>query len=62
MDLGKTNVPRVISRQSVMQYKGSKKPLQEIAQELNVDAVLGGHSRILWGPGARDRPLRSSFA
>jgi TolB-like protein/Tfp pilus assembly protein PilF len=42
MDLGKTNVPRVIARQSVMQYKGSKKPLQEIAQELNVDAVLEG--------------------
>ncbi len=32
----------MISRQSVMQYKGSKKPLQEIAQELNVDAVLEG--------------------
>jgi TolB-like protein len=39
---GKTNIPRVISRQSVMQYKGSKKPLQEIARELNVDAVLEG--------------------
>ena len=32
----------MISRQSVMQYKGSKKPLQEIARELNVDAVLEG--------------------
>lgn len=41
-ELGKTNIPRVISRQSVMQYKGSKKPLQEIARELNVDAVLEG--------------------
>jgi TolB-like protein len=40
--LGKTSSPRVISRQSVMQYKGSKKPLQEIARELNVDAVLEG--------------------
>jgi TolB-like protein/DNA-binding winged helix-turn-helix (wHTH) protein len=41
-ELGKTNIPRVISRQSVTQYKGSKKPLQEIARELNADAVLEG--------------------
>ena len=41
-ELGKTSIPRVISRQSVLQYKGSKKPLQEIARELNVDAVLEG--------------------
>jgi TolB-like protein/tetratricopeptide (TPR) repeat protein len=41
-ELGKTRIPRVISRQSVMQYKGSKKPLQEIARELNVDALLEG--------------------
>jgi TolB-like protein/DNA-binding winged helix-turn-helix (wHTH) protein len=41
-ELGKTSIPRVISRQSVTQYKGSRKPLQEIARELNVDAVLEG--------------------
>jgi TolB-like protein len=41
-DLGKIRAPRVISRQSVMRYKDSKKPLQEIARELNVDAVLEG--------------------
>ena len=41
-ELGKTSIPRVISRQSVMQYKGTKKPLQEIVRELNVDAVLEG--------------------
>jgi TolB-like protein len=41
-ELGKISTPRVISRQSVMQYKGSTKPLQEIARELNVDAVLEG--------------------
>jgi TolB-like protein/DNA-binding winged helix-turn-helix (wHTH) protein/cytochrome c-type biogenesis protein CcmH/NrfG len=41
-ELGKTSIPRVISRQSVMQYKGSRKPLQEIARELNVVAVLEG--------------------
>ena len=33
---------RVISRRSVMQYKGVKKTLPEIAQELNVDAVVEG--------------------
>src|SRR5215470_15244578 len=37
-----TSILRVISRQSVMQYKGSRKPVQEIARELNVDAVLEG--------------------
>jgi DNA-binding winged helix-turn-helix (wHTH) protein/TolB-like protein len=41
-ELGKITGPRVISRQSVMQYKGSKKSLGEIARELNVDAVLEG--------------------
>jgi len=33
---------RVISRTSVMQYKGGKKPLRQIARELNVDAVVEG--------------------
>lgn len=33
---------RVISRTSVMQYKGTKKTLPQIAKELNVDAVLEG--------------------
>jgi len=42
IELGKASAARVISRQSIMQYKGSKKPLQEIAQELNVDAILEG--------------------
>jgi TolB-like protein/DNA-binding winged helix-turn-helix (wHTH) protein/Tfp pilus assembly protein PilF len=41
-ELGKISAPRVISRQSIMQYKGSKKRLSEIARELNVDAVLEG--------------------
>ena len=41
-ELGKISTPRVISRQSVMQYKDSTKPLQEIARELNVDAFLEG--------------------
>ncbi len=41
-ELGKISSPRVISRQSVMQYKASKKSLQEIAGELKVDAVMEG--------------------
>jgi TolB-like protein/Tfp pilus assembly protein PilF/predicted Ser/Thr protein kinase len=41
-ELGKIGALRVISRQSVMQYKGSAKALPEIARELNVDAVVDG--------------------
>jgi TolB-like protein/DNA-binding winged helix-turn-helix (wHTH) protein/Tfp pilus assembly protein PilF len=41
-DLAKISALRVISRTSVMQYKGTKKPVPEIARELNVDAVLEG--------------------
>ena len=41
-DLGKIGALRVISRTSVMQYKGTKKPLPEIARELNVDALIEG--------------------
>ncbi|MBZ5564385.1 MAG: tetratricopeptide repeat protein, partial [Acidobacteriia bacterium] len=41
-NLGKVGALRVISRQSVMRYKRSEKPLPEIARELNVDAVVEG--------------------
>ncbi len=41
-DLAKIASIRVISRGSVIRYKGSKKPLPEIARELNVDAVVEG--------------------
>jgi TolB-like protein/DNA-binding winged helix-turn-helix (wHTH) protein len=41
-DLGKIGALRVISRTSAMQYKGTKKPLPEIARELNVDALIEG--------------------
>jgi len=41
-DLAKIRALRVISRTSVMQYKDTKKPLPEIARELNVDAVVEG--------------------
>ena len=40
--LGQISALRVISRQSVMQYRGSDKSLPEIARELNVDAVVEG--------------------
>ena len=41
-NLGKVSALRVISRTSVMRYKGTKKPLPEIANELNVDALVEG--------------------
>jgi TolB-like protein/lipopolysaccharide biosynthesis regulator YciM len=41
-NLAQIRALRVISRTSVMRYKGSRKPLPEIAQELNVDAVVEG--------------------
>jgi TolB-like protein/Flp pilus assembly protein TadD len=41
-ELGQIEALRVISRTSVMQYKGTKKPLPQIAKELNVDAVVEG--------------------
>jgi TolB-like protein/Tfp pilus assembly protein PilF len=41
-NLAKIGALRVISATSVMQYKGVKKPLPQIARELNVDAVVEG--------------------
>ena len=41
-DLGKTGALDVISRTSVMRFKGSQQPLPEIARALNVDAVIEG--------------------
>lgn len=41
-DLAKIGSLRVISRTSVLQYKGAKKALPEIARELNVDAIVEG--------------------
>jgi tetratricopeptide (TPR) repeat protein len=41
-DLGKISALRVLSRTSVVQYKGTRKTVPEIARELNVDAVLEG--------------------
>ncbi len=41
-NLARISALRVISRTSVMQYKGVHKPLTEIAKELNVDAIIEG--------------------
>ena len=41
-ELGRITSLRVISRQSVVQYRGTHKSLLEIARELKVDAILGG--------------------
>ena len=41
-DLGQISALRVISRTSVMAYKHARKPLPQIARELDVDAVVEG--------------------
>jgi TolB-like protein/DNA-binding winged helix-turn-helix (wHTH) protein/Tfp pilus assembly protein PilF len=41
-ELAQISSLKVISRTSVMQYKGTKKSLPQIAQELGVDAVIEG--------------------
>ena len=41
-NLAQIRALRVISRISVMRFKGSRKPLPEIAHDLNVDAVITG--------------------
>lgn len=43
--LAKVGALRVTSRTSVMQFKGSRKPLKEIARELRVDAIVEGSVR-----------------
>lgn len=41
-DLAQIGALRVISRTSVMPYKGARRPLPVVARELNVDAVVEG--------------------
>jgi TolB-like protein/DNA-binding winged helix-turn-helix (wHTH) protein len=41
-DLAKVGSLRVISRTSILRYKGTKKGLPEIARELHVDAIVEG--------------------
>jgi serine/threonine protein kinase/Tfp pilus assembly protein PilF len=44
-DLGQIGALRVISRTSVMSYKGAKRSLPDIAHQLHVDAVVEGSVR-----------------
>ena len=41
-DLSKIKALKVVSRTSVMRYKGTTKPLPEIARELGVDGIIEG--------------------
>jgi len=41
-ELARTKGLRVVSRTSVMQYKGVHRPLKDIARELGADGILGG--------------------
>jgi len=41
-DLSKIGALQVIARHSAMRYKGAEKPLSEIAEELNVEAIIEG--------------------
>ncbi|PYV66047.1 MAG: hypothetical protein DMG97_30665 [Acidobacteria bacterium] len=41
-ELAQISSLRVISRTSVMRYKGTRKPLPDIAKELNVDGIVEG--------------------
>jgi TolB-like protein/DNA-binding winged helix-turn-helix (wHTH) protein/Tfp pilus assembly protein PilF len=41
-ELAQISSLRVISRTSVMRYKGTRKPLPDIARELNVDSIVTG--------------------
>jgi len=50
--LAQVQALRVISRPSVMKYKGTRKPIAEIAQELKVDAVITG-AAWRWGDSVR---------
>jgi TolB-like protein/Tfp pilus assembly protein PilF len=46
-DLSRIKALRVISRTSAMKYKGSDLSVPEIAQQLNVDAVLEGSAHLI---------------
>jgi len=48
-ELGKIGALRVIGRTSVLGYRDAPKPIPEIAQELNVDAVVEGSVLLVGG-------------
>ncbi len=49
---------RVLSRQSVIRYKDSAKPMPEIARELGVDGIVEGAVLRSGEPRAGQRPGR----
>jgi non-specific serine/threonine protein kinase len=51
-DLAKIRTLRVVSRRSVMQFKDARKPLREIARELQADVIVEG-SVLLAGSAVR---------
>jgi TolB-like protein/cytochrome c-type biogenesis protein CcmH/NrfG len=53
--LGQLGGINVISRTSIMQFKGSTKPLPEIAKALHVDAVLESSFMLVPGPSTEGR-------
>lgn len=52
--LGELGSVNVISRTSAMQFKGSKKPLPDIARALHVDAVVEGSALVVPGSGGSE--------
>ena len=46
-ELSNIGALRVISRQSVMRFKGSDEPMADIARQLNVDAVVEGSALLI---------------
>jgi DNA-binding winged helix-turn-helix (wHTH) protein len=61
--LARIRALRVISRTSVMRFKGTRQPLPEIASELRVDAVVEGtHKAIEWFQQAIARDPRYASA
>ncbi|MEP7147615.1 MAG: tetratricopeptide repeat protein [Acidobacteriota bacterium] len=46
-NLSRIKTLRVISRNSIMQYRGTTKPFPEIASELGVDAIISGSAQRL---------------
>jgi len=57
-NLAKIRSLHVISRTSVLRYRGTHKPVSEIARELGVDGIVEG---ISFAPGAKSASRRSSF-
>ena len=53
--LGRLNGVNVISRTSVMQFKGSTSPVREIAKRLRVDAILEGSVMVVPGGTSGDK-------